>query len=443
MSQSREIAELLARLRLGEDSTLEMKAVVLAGDKVKGPAGDSIADELGSLANSLGGDLVLGVDDATREVSGIALASLDAVEHWLANLINDRIDPPPIVHVRRVELPTKAGELRPVLWVTVPKSLFVHRSPDGYLYRVGSTKRVLSTEQLARLMQQRNRAGIVWYDEMPVVECGLDALNEPLWRRFLGGGVDAAEVQLAKMKVLTTHAGSAVASVAGCLMCSEEPRRWMRSAYVQCVRYLGTERTADQQHDALDATGPLDAQIVDATRFVLRNMHTGARKDIGREDFPQYSGAAVFEAVANAVAHRDYSLPGSVIRVHQYADRVEIDTPGALANTQTIDSLPYKQATRNELIVSLLARCPVEIPGVRRRTIMDKRGEGVPLLLRESERLSGRRPEYAMVDADMLKLTLFAATTPRDAQALPPGFGAGDYGAGPYGGPAKAPGEPE
>jgi predicted HTH transcriptional regulator len=281
------------------------------------------------------------------------------------------------------------------------------------LHRIGSTKRKLSTEQLARLMQSRNRAGLVWFDEMPVHDCHFEDLSEPLWHRLLGGGVDADRIKLAKMKILTRDEDEQLASVAGCLMCADQPVRWLRNAYVQCVRYLETQRTADQQHDAVDFNGPADDQIIGATRFVLRNMHTGARKDIGREDFPQYSPAAVFEGIANAVAHRDYSQPGSCIRVHQFSDRLEIDSPGALANSQTVETLAYKQATRNELLVSLLARCPVDIPGVNRRTVLDKRGEGVPLLLSLSEELSGRRPTYELVGGDYLKLTIYAAQTPR------------------------------
>ena len=42
----------------------------------------------------------------------------------------------------------------------------------------------------------------------------------------------------------------------------------------------------------------------------------------------------------------------------------------------TLDSLPLRQSARNELITSLLARCPVGLPGYdgERAFIMDKRG---------------------------------------------------------------------
>ncbi len=53
-------------------------------------------------------------------------------------------------------------------------------------------------------------------------------------------------------------------------------------------------------------------------------------------------------------------MPGSKVRLRLFEDRLELYTPGMLPNTMTPDSLPYRQAARNEAITSLLARCPVE-----------------------------------------------------------------------------------
>jgi hypothetical protein len=43
---------------------------------------------------------------------------------------------------------------------------------------------------------------------------------------------------------------------------------------------------------------------------------------------------------------------------------------------------------------------------------MDRRGEGVPIIITESEALSGRRPEYLLLDDAELKLTIYAAEPP-------------------------------
>ncbi len=44
-----------------------------------------------------------------------------------------------------------------------------------------------------------------------------------------------------------------------------------------------------------------------------------------------------------------------------------------------------------------------------RRTMMDKRGEGVRIIMDNSERLSGRLPEYRLIGESELMLTIWAA----------------------------------
>ncbi len=67
------------------------------------------------------------------------------------------------------------------------------------------------------------------------------------------------------------------------------------------------------------------------------------------------------------------------------------------------------RASRNQLITTLLARCKIDHPGIERNLMMDKRGEGVPVIMEESEQLSGKRPTFEMVGEE-LQLTIYAAT---------------------------------
>jgi len=80
----------------------------------------------------------------------------------------------------------------------------------------------------------------------------------------------------------------------------------------------------------------------------------------------------------------------------------------------TIDSLSLRQASRNELIVSLLARCSVKLEEISGYSgfLMDKRGEGVPIILSESQKLSGFLPEYQLIDDSELKLSIFGFDVP-------------------------------
>jgi hypothetical protein len=40
---------------------------------------------------------------------------------------------------------------------------------------------------------------------------------------------------------------------------------------------------------------------------------------------------------------------------------------------------------------------------------MERRGDGVPIILNESEKLSGKKPEYRLIDDSELLLTIFSA----------------------------------
>lgn len=414
-------SELLEKIRLGEDTFLELKEVKFAGGKVRGPSQDGLADELAAFANSSGGVLLLGVEDASREVLGIALDKLDDVESLVRQACEQSIKPPLVPVIERMTLPDSGGVEQPIIRLAIERSLFVHQSPGGYLHRVGSSKRPIAPDQLARLFQQRSQSRLIRFDETPVPRATLGDLDEALWRRFAPRrSTDAPEVLMSKLAMAALdEQGEWRPTVAGLLLGSSVAQQFLPGAYIQAVAYQGKDvvPTAEgsYQRDACDILGPLDQQILNACAFVRKNMSMAARKLAhgGREDLPQFDMLAVFEAVTNAVAHRDYSMAGAKVRLRLFDDRLELYSPGMLPNTMTPESLPFRQAARNEALTSLLARCPIvdDSLSAHRQHIMDKRGEGVSIVLEKSERLSGKRPEYQLCDDSELKLTIFAAAT--------------------------------
>ena len=403
--------DLLRQIRLGEDSLIEFKRVFTSGDRVTEPRRADFADELAGMANGAGGTVVLGVADRTREIVGIPLKRLDAVEAWTREICNDSIAPPLDALIIKMELPGIYGDPAPVIRVDVPRSLFVHRSPGGYFRRIGSSKREMAPDALARLFQERSQSRIIRFDESPVPNTSPDDLDEALTARFLRQDAPVSEDMLRKLRVVAEdELGSPRITVAGALLCSAEPGRWMPHAHIQAVRYTGERRDVNYQEDAQDFAGPLDAQVIDALSFVRRNARVAATKAVERRGVPQFSERAVFEALVNAVAHRDYSIAGARIRLHIFADRLELCAPGALAGTLAPDSMRLRQYSRNELIVSLLARCPVPVPGgAERSRMMERRGDGVPIILDESRELSGRFPLYELIDENEMRLTIWAA----------------------------------
>ena len=400
-------ADLADRIRLGEDTTLELKSLVVKGSRVGSPDRRDFADELAAMANGRGGTVVLGVDDGTREVQGIPIADLDAVEGWVREVCNDSVTPPLDADILKIELDGAAGGRVPIIRVDVGRSLFVHRSPGGYFRRLGSSRRELAPEALARLFQNRSQSRLIRFDESIVPRTAPGDLHYSLTRRF--SREDASADTLRKLRIVAEDDdGAERLTLSGVLLCTPDPQRWLPHASIQAVSYSGERTDTDYQTDARDVGGPLDEQVAEALHFVRRNMLVRAAKGLARSERPQFSERAVFEALVNAVAHRDYSIHGARIRLHLFGDRLELYVPGALANTLAPDSLHLRQASRNELIVSLLARCPAPANLVSTR-MMDRRGDGVPIIRDECEQLSGRLPEYTLLDDSELRLVIRAA----------------------------------
>ena len=401
---------LLQQLELGEDSRVEFKEAVFAGNRVREPHRDSIADELAAFGNTIGGTLFFSVSDV-GEVQSMNRQQMDALETFVSEICTDSIRPPLAFVTQRVAL-----AVGPVLVVEVSQSALVHRSPGGYLARQGSSKRELSSEALHRLFQQRGRSGLVGPDEAIVAGTGPNTLDATLVDRFLSSrATEPATVQLTKLGLVREDdSGVTRATVAGVLLCTERPNTYVRGAVIEAVRYRGTVLGRASQHDAASITGPLDRQIRDAVNFVRLNTQVAARKAPGRVETPQFSPRAVFEAIVNAVVHRDYSIANGKIRLFIFDDRLELYSPGALPNTLPIEAMRNRQATRNETLASILRMLTVgDIDGAGdRQYFLEQRGEGVPIIYEQTRDLTGRDPQYELLGGTELRLTIPSARPP-------------------------------
>lgn len=405
MSHSDE--EISRQLRLGEDSHWEFKQIRFAGARPADPRPDDLADEIAALANTDGGTLLCGVTDA-GEPQGLSREQMEELERLVVNLCTDAIKPP----VRPTILRRMVDD-RSLLLVEVPQGHAQHDSPGGSYHRVGSSKRRMTSDERLRLAQRRGQARFVWFDKQTVPGTGLGTLDEALWKPLLSaeGAADPPSA-LEKMGLLSRgQNGVRQATVTGVLLCSRAPEEWLPNACITATCYRGPER-GTEQIDAQTIGGPLQRQIGEGVAFAVRNMRVAARKSPERAELPQYSEEALFEAVVNAVAHRDYSIRGSRIRLSMFEDRVEIQSPGSLPNNLTVDDMPHRQATRNELLTSLLGRVPAS--GIKgsggRLFIMERRGDGVPIMRRQTRELSGSYPIFELVAESELRVRIPAAS---------------------------------
>lgn len=145
-------------------------------------------------------------------------------------------------------------------------------------------------------------------------------------------------------------------TVAGALVLTH-PARTLGAAkfHVDIRSYESDDASSYVRREVID--GPIQHQVDEATNWVLRDIGTeliitGAR----RHDVPRLPPRTVREAVANAVAHRDYSIDRTPCVIEVRPSFVRVTSPGALPAPVTVDRLRESQAPRNHTMIDILRK---------------------------------------------------------------------------------------
>ena len=408
-------------IRAGEDTGLELKEVVFRGDRIAfgaepGRAAQKLAEVFVSMANTRGGFVVMGVRDADRAVVGIDPQGRDLLEQFVANVATTNCKPLIVPALNWEYLPGEGEEPRLCLIVDVPVSRFdVHQTSDGrFLQRIGSHRHPIPAERLARLLSARRLTDPI--EERPVFGSRLRDLHDlrlekyfrnrfPEWTR----PADWTSTLLAHKLAAETDAG-VVPTHLGVLLFAERPEESLPGAFIDIAAYR--HATADgNSADSRRITGPVPEQIGQVLTYFGSSplVPTMSRKGPdGRRDYPSYVRTALQEAVVNAVVHRDYEVRGSQIIIRLFPDRIEFQNPGALYNTLTVENVyaGCQPVRRNQFLAGFMRDYRSPLTGT---SFMEARGEGFLNLVRDSQRLSGRRPDLEQI-GQATKLIIHAAT---------------------------------
>ena len=244
------------------------------------------------------------------------------------------------------------------------------------------------------------------FDEQPVLVAAVDDLNRNRLDAFFGRLPTIPWLDLLRKTRVTfrDEDGADRPTVAGLLVFATEPTEFLSSGSIEAACYSGTRLSSDDLIHAERLAGPVSDQIDAGIAFVARFMQPSPGKGSSEGTVPAYDLDVVDEAIVNAVAHRDYAIAGSKIRLFLFADRLDLYSTGKLPNTITLDDMPYRTFTRNQLLVSFLSRLRSKRTG---QVFLESRGDGVRKILKDGEAHSGRRPEYELF-GDELRLTLWA-----------------------------------
>ena len=170
-----EALELLDIISTGETSRVQFKESM--------PHKDSVAQEIVAMANSLGGVILFGVEDATNIPKGLPPEAIEEYDR-IVSQVADNIKP--TVYIQTEVVNVGAADS--------PKNILVAHVPNGYnkpyktdrgnIYvKQGANKRlVLDNGEIMRLFQ---KSGNLLADEMPIADTSIDDIDERVSRDIL------------------------------------------------------------------------------------------------------------------------------------------------------------------------------------------------------------------------------------------------------------------
>ncbi len=318
--------DIIDLLKRPEGKTLEFKRELSAPD--------GALRTIVAFANTAGGILLIGVEDATRRVRGVSKPL--ELEERLASLISDNVVPrllPDLeilpwrtTHVVAVHVYPGAGR---------PYWLKREGIEHGVYVRVGSTNRHADgalVEELRRFSRSES------YDEQAVADLDSEAIDFRAASESFAPVRKLRRADLTTLRLLTTHHGREVPTVGGILLFGSSRDRHFPDAWIQAGRFRGSDKS--EILDRTEIRAHLPQAVAAAIEFVKKHSLHGAVIGEGRrQDRWDLPPVAVRETVVNAVAHADYAQRGAPIRVSIFADRLEVESPGLLPFGLTVHDL--------------------------------------------------------------------------------------------------------
>lgn len=378
---------------------------------------EQLAKEAVAFANFQGGRIFLGVED-NGTISGIQNKN---IQEWVLNVFRDKIHPQIIPFYEEI----KIDDTRVVAVVSIASGLSKpysvrHNNREDVYIRMGDRSETASREQQLRLFES---GGLLHIETLPVPGAKFEQLDLDRIYFYLKHIIEDPEIpdteekwieRLYGMGLMAEDGlGNRVCSVAGLVCFGIAPRRFLKQAGIRVMSFKGLDKEYNAQLDTI-LDGPVTARwkmtgsgrnLVDnglieklsaAIDPFISQENSEIDRHMRKEKKYFFPWPAVREIAVNALIHRDWTRSVD-IEVTNYADRLEIISPGKLQNSMTVEKMIAGQRSpRNPLIVEIL----------RDFNYVDARGMGIrtkviPLM----RSLNGVEPIFEATD-DYLKVTL-------------------------------------
>ncbi len=312
---------------------------------------NEIIEAISGLANTEGGKIFIGVSNIGK-IIGIQIGK-GTIEN-LTNQISLHTDPK--VHPKII---TKRIQEKEIIIVQVKEStdhlVLAYGKP---FIRVGKSTLKMSKDEYERLILEKHK-GKLFFDEQICKNAKIRDISEDKLKSFVkkareqrGLSINIGSPVVDVLRKLKLIKGDKLTNAA-ILLFGKEPQDYFLQSELKAIRFKGINETGPML-DFKTIGGDAITLLEKAESFIYDHIPMKAWIESGklqRQEKWLYPPDAIREALANALAHRDYASPGKV-QVRIYDDRLEIWNPGLLPSPLTVENLKRKHDSipRNPLI---------------------------------------------------------------------------------------------
>jgi ATP-dependent DNA helicase RecG len=379
--------------------------------KVKLSNPERITQGIVALANTNGGTIIFGVNDQLR-IEGVT--DPEIVRDELVRICRDEIVPPLVPLIDMIAFDSG----KRIVAIDVDARARPYRTRDGRFYmRFGAEKREVAREQISMWLDEVRPLG---YENIPLFTSDESDFDDGLLWSFAAGFEDTTPTSnlyhtadFLKKDLLLAAGGQDefFPTVAAIVLFGKNDRvaELFARSRVTLARFSGDNGNA-QLIEKVDVVGNLLTQQEGILRFIERYcdlVKDPPKKAAVDPTLPvrpraRYHIYAVREAVANALVHRDFVLRDIATRIFIYDSSIEF------INARRTKGFvpPGSRAIR----YGIAQRLNPQISSIfnRREYGAGVPHGGIPMILKQSERVSGRRAEIYTAN-DEFKLKVYGA----------------------------------
>ncbi len=327
-------------VREGEGVSVDFKRSVPS--KVR-----DIAEEICSFANTVGGYVLIGVDN-DNQIVGVK------IDNNKRSAIQDVIgDISPMLHYNMYHVDVDGKDVW-VIEVPSGKNKPYFFSGVTYIREGANCQKLTNVDEIREAFQKNDR---IYFDAIPLPRVDLrKELDEDSFREFRqasGFGMDVCNEQI--LENLQVYDENNDVKSGGVLFFAKHPENVYFHAVIRCVLFKGTDKVYILDDKTFG--GPLLQQYNNAIEWLKSKLQvsyeiegTGPRKETWEIPLNVFK-----ESIINALSHRDYYEQGASIMIELYDDRVEITNPGDLLPV-VAKNFGRKSMSRNPFIFSLFTR---------------------------------------------------------------------------------------